>query len=222
LDLGPIPRAGRHGEVLEDLFVHVAGVQGTAHFTGRPCGAQSRSAMWLSENRSPCRSTPTTTGPRPVQVSSHLWSSRSSRARGARWRKPRAARSVARRRSVTEMIAACSSSIDAAREPRRGPASQSSQLGGARGSTAGLSAAAAMTAGSWRLVAPQAACRRPSGSVSASRLEQEGGGPSRDEPPERGDGAGADREQLEERAHGHHLGPRIRAQSTTVAGRCIG
>jgi hypothetical protein len=61
-------------------------------------------------------------------------------------------------------------------------------------------------------------------------LEQGAGGPSRDEPPERGDGAGGDREQLEERAHGHHLGwrmvitlgSRIRAQNATVDGRCIG
>jgi hypothetical protein len=41
---------------------------------GWQAGAKARrspSAMWLSENRRPGRSTPTTTEPRPVQVSSH-------------------------------------------------------------------------------------------------------------------------------------------------------
>ena len=128
-----------------------------------------------SEIREPCPSI----RPSPVQVSSQRWSSRSSGARGGSWRKPRAARRVARRRSVIEMIAASSSSIDAARSvdeargPRRGLASPS----------------AAMERGSSRLVAPQAACRRPSRSVSGSRLEQGGDGWSRDEPPERGVGA---------------------------------
>jgi hypothetical protein len=97
-----------------------------------------------------------TTRPRPAQVSSQRWSSRSSGARGASWRKPRAARRSASRRLVMEMIAAGSSSIDAARGPRRGPASRSSELGGARGSTSGLSpdAAMGMEPGSLRLAAP--------------------------------------------------------------------
>jgi hypothetical protein len=74
----------------------------------------------------------------------------------------------ARRRSVMEMIDACSSSIDTAgsvseaREPRRGPASPSSELGGARWATAGFAGDAAMESGSSRLVAPLAGCRRPS------------------------------------------------------------
>jgi hypothetical protein len=83
-----------------------------------------------------------------------------------------------------ERIAAYSSSIDAAgsaavaRAPRLGPASRSSQLGAAWWSTAGLSADAAMESGSSQPVAPPAACRRPSRSVSGSRLEQGGGGRS--------------------------------------------
>jgi hypothetical protein len=47
----------------------------------------SRSAMWLSENRRPCRSTPPTIRRRPVQVSGQRCSSRSSGARGGSWRK---------------------------------------------------------------------------------------------------------------------------------------
>jgi hypothetical protein len=111
---------------------------------------------------------------------------------------------VARRRSVMEMIAAYSSSsdaagsVDVARAPRRGPASRSSQLGGARWSTAGLSADAAMESGCSRLVAPQAAGRRPSRSVSGPRLERGAGGRSWDDLPERSDGADRDQERVEE------------------------
>ena len=43
---------------------------------------------------------PTATRPMPFQVSSQRWSRRSSGARGSIWRKPRAARRLARRRSV--------------------------------------------------------------------------------------------------------------------------
>jgi hypothetical protein len=102
----------------------------------------------------------------------------------------------ARRQSVMEMIAAQSSSIDAAdsvneaQGPRRGPASPSWELGGARWPPAGVSADAATESGSSRLLAPRAACRRSSRSVAGSRLEQGGGGRSWDEEPAGGDRAG--------------------------------
>jgi hypothetical protein len=97
------------------------------------------------------------------------------------------------------MIAAGSSSIDAARGPRRGRASRSSELGGARGSTSGLSpdAAMGMEPGSLRLAAPQAARRTPSRSVCGSPGDADW---SRHEPPERG--ADHDQDCVEDRRGG--------------------
>jgi hypothetical protein len=114
-----------------------------------------------------------------------------------------AARRATRQRSIMETIAADSPSIDAsgsvavARAPRRGPASRSSELAGVRWPTAGRSAEAAMESGPSRLVAPQAACRGPSRSVFGPRLERGAGGRSRDDDPERGDGAERHQERVE-------------------------